>query len=121
MTAVQRMISPPYLQFFISGSEDFEAPMPTEQRRVLSNGVGLSIPCQYLYEGDTELIIGDYADVRRSEEPQFDGVIPTPNRVLIVSDVELTEWLRYPVPTAGTRLTVWTDQEFATQVVVAVA
>lgn len=106
---VRETIFPPYLQFFISDSSLPDNPIQGETVEIISDGKCLSVPCAYWSEADTELVVGTPEEVAEARTPQFDGTIPTPNGSLVVHDAELTEWVVYPVPTAETRIRIWTD------------
>lgn len=106
---IRKMISPPYLQFFISDSSLPENPVQGETIKIISNGQCLSVPCAYCKDTETELVIGHPDEVAEPRTPQFDGKIPTPGGTLVFHDAELTEWVVYPTPTAETRIRIWTD------------
>jgi len=114
-------IAPPYLQFFISDVSLPGSPIQGETISIVSNGLCLSVPCQYAYEGDTLLTVGDVAEVPKDGILVYEGEVPTPSGVLVFGDAELTELLRYPVREKNTKLTIWTDgQQFPARVVVGV-
>ncbi|MGE0500895.1 MAG: hypothetical protein AB7I79_04455 [Rhizobiaceae bacterium] len=105
-----KLIAPPYLQFFISDLLGAEGPVQgPETLRIISNGVAISVPCQYGEEGETELIVGSASEVPQLNVQMFDGIIPTPNGALLFSDAELTTIMTYPAKESRTRIRIWTD------------
>lgn len=121
MKVLRRMISPSNFQFYISDYEQPEIALLGEAIEVVSNGLSLTVPCQSDQEADTEFTIGAYADVPQNGSRVFEGTIPTPSRLVVVSDVAMDRLLRYPVPDTQTHLTIWTDGEkFPARIVVGV-
>lgn len=115
------LIAPPYLQFFISDPEARDIPQQVNRPTVISSGKCISVLCQYAFEGETELIVGDLDEVSDAGTIAFDGSIPTPSRVLWFSDAEDTELARVPVSSSVTRLRIYTDgMEFPARVVVGI-
>ena len=106
---ITKMISPYYLQFFISDASLPENPIQGETIKIISNGRCLSVPCAYWGEAETELTVGSPDEVAEPREPQFDGTIPTPGGSVVFTDADLNELLAYPAATAETRIRIWTD------------
>ena len=121
MSIMKKFIAPSNLQFYISDVSIPESAFFGENVRIVSNGLSLTVPCQYEFEGDTEVIIGAYDEVPKDGVLAFDGSIPTPGGFLLVTDVGIEELMKYPVSNATTRLAIWTDGlEYPARVVVGV-
>ena len=122
MTVTRKLIAPTNFQFYISDVSDRQIESFGETVAVVSNGLSVTIPCQSDQEADTELIVGDYAEVPKDGVLVFEGTIPTPGRIVVASNVAMDHLLRFPVAREVTQLTIWTDgQEYPERVVVGVS
>lgn len=110
MTIKRALIAPSNALFFVSDMSVPESPMPSVERiEVITNGKCILVPCQYEGDGDTDLTLGDYAEVPKEGVHVFEGSIPTASGLLVCFDVGLNELLSLRVETLQARINIWTD------------
>lgn len=119
MATSRMMIAPPNLQFFISDMEATDVPIQGVPLRILATRECISVPCQYNEEGETELVVGFIDEIHEDGPPAFDDEIETPSGILLFSDVELTELMKFETRRTQIRIRIWTDGlQFPERVVV---
>ncbi len=104
-----KLITPPNIHFYISDSNIPDSAPLGEELEIGFNGLCLTVPCRYEFEGSTELIVGKYQDVPKNDLLVFSGSIPTPSKKLLFHDFLSNELLSYPVIETTTQLRLWTD------------
>lgn len=58
-------------------------------------------------DGETEITMGPASQVDPGVSPAFDGVLETPNHIVVVWTIEWQKLLHAGVPTSRTRVRVW--------------
>jgi len=101
--------APMNLLIFVSDPTATDVPMQGEAQTIRSTEECITIPCLYWDEGDTKVSIGPFSEIAESRIPDFDGVIKTPTRRVVVTDVAITEYLGQYVAGPETRVRVWTN------------
>lgn len=107
MTLQIRKIAPEYLSFYIAGSRDVEIPLDMERRGIVASGECLNIPCLYWNDGDTTVTLGYAAEVPETRPADFDGILKTPDKTLVLFDANMPEIMRMSLPSRKTRVRVW--------------
>lgn len=92
---------------FVSDPNGGVDPEPVRGPMILSTPSCISFRCFPEQDGATEVMLGDAVDVHVGREPAFDGDLETPNRVVVVSTVELKIILQHAVAETRTRVRIW--------------
>jgi hypothetical protein len=78
----------------------------------------INIPAIYWNDGDTNVTFGSSAEIFETREPDFDGILNTPNKELILFDANEPQYAIASVPSATTRIRIWMDHPSAPENVV---
>jgi hypothetical protein len=100
-------INPVNSLLFISDLDGGSPPVPARGPMILSTPSCISFRCFPEQDGATEVVLGDVAEVNPGGEPAFEGDLETPNRVLVVSTVELEPVLDLNVAGTRTHVRIW--------------
>lgn len=65
------------------------------------------VRCMGAIDGEVELTLGPAQEVAAGEAPQFDGVVDTPNRRLMIYGPTAEPIVQADVPNSRTRIRVW--------------
>lgn len=107
---VQRLsIAPEYVSFYVAGRRNVAIPMPRGRKGVHSSKDCIFIPALYWYDGDTHVAFGPLSKVKEARKPDFDGVLNTPNKELILFDANEPQYAVAQVPSTKTGIRVWID------------
>lgn len=109
MTVWQLTIAPQYVSFYAAGCRSVDIPTHTDRRGVLSSKDGVLIPSVYWYDGDTHVTFGPASEITEAREPDFDGMLNTPNKELILFDANEPQYAATTVPSITTRIRIWMD------------
>jgi hypothetical protein len=60
-------------------------------------------------DGETKITLGEVRHVNPGIDPAFDDMLETPDRAVVVSTVERVTLIQALVPTARTRVRIWTN------------
>lgn len=61
----------------------------------------------YWNDGDTTIFLGHIDEVTRPEAPSFDGMLDTPDRMIMLFDANLPDIMHVAVPDKRTRIRIW--------------
>lgn len=100
-------INPVNSLLFISDLDGGSPPTPVRGPMIPSTSSCISFRCNLEPDGPTEVILGEVAEVDPGGKPAFEDDLETPNRVLIVSTVELETVLDLNVPGSRTHVRIW--------------
>lgn len=104
---------------FVSDIDGGESVWPVTGASVEATASCVNVRCRHEVDGDAELTLGAADEVASEEEPAFDGLIETPNKQLMISDVLAEPVLTAEVPGRTTRVRIWLNHpESADEVVV---
>ena len=82
---VQRMsIAPEYVSFYVAGRRNVRIPTHMDRRGVLSSKDCILIPAHYWSDGDTDVTFGPVSEITETRNPDFDGILNTPNNEIIL-------------------------------------
>jgi hypothetical protein len=101
--------APPNSLLFISDADGGDTPEITRGSRLWATPTCIAIGCHPFMDGETEVILGASRDVDPKSSPAFEGLLSTPNRIVVVSTVERETLLSATVPNKSTRVKVWTN------------
>lgn len=108
--AVQHLsIAPEYVSFYAAGTRNVEIPTHRDRRGVLSSPDCILVPALYWYNGDTDVTFGPASEIMQAGQPDFDGMLNTPNKEIILFDALEPQYAIAPVPSTKTRIRVWMD------------
>ncbi len=114
MTVRTVSVAPEYLSFYMSGSADVDVPVEYGADGVFGNRECLVISCLYWNEGDTTITMDPYRELQeQGTPPEFDGILSTPDRKVILHDVNLPEILAMNVEDTATRVRIWINHPVA--------
>lgn len=102
-------IAPPYSLLLIADNPT-AAMVPQEMpvgSHIASTDSCISIGCLMYQDGETEVTLGRPLNTNR--RPAFDGFLETPGRKVAVWTIEWDKVLETTVPTARTRIRIWTN------------
>lgn len=114
MTIMTARVAPEYISFYMSGSADVDVPIEYGVDGVFGNRECLVISCLYWNEGDTSITMGPYGELQEQfTPPEYDGILSTPGRKVVLHDVNLPEILAMDVESTATRVRIWTNHPVA--------
>ncbi|MBM3529055.1 MAG: hypothetical protein FJX62_13280 [Alphaproteobacteria bacterium] len=100
-------ISPPNSIVFVEDLKGGEPPNPIWGATILATPSCISVACYPEQDGPTEIALGNVPDVDPGFEPEFDGYLETPSRIVVVSTVDQKVVLDVPAPASKSRLRIW--------------
>jgi len=107
MAVRKKAITPRYVSFYAAGSRFIEIPLSMEKKGIIASPLCVNIPAMYWNDGDTSVTLGHFDEVAQARQPDFDGLIATPERELVIFDAEMPEIMKTSVPTQETRVRIW--------------
>lgn len=109
MASMSRRIAVPNSLLYIRDPSSKERPEVEGSAAVWSTASCVAISCLNDSDGETEITLGNTAEVQRASPPLFDRTLVTPSRTVIVEIVPGKTVCEMPVPTGHTPLRIWTD------------
>lgn len=115
--------APPNSIVFVSDTDGGAVPNPLHWSRdpINASSSCVCIGCYLEMYGETEFTLAATADISVGPEFHlaFDGEIDTPNKEVMVSDIDVDGLLRAAVPSEKTRIRVWlNDRKLADRVII---
>jgi hypothetical protein len=108
MTVQTKKISPTYVSFYVAGSDSVDVPINFARvDGILATPDCLNIPALYYNDGDTTVTLGHASEIEQPRAPDYDGMLETPNKVVLLFDAEVDEFMSIRVPSLQTRICVW--------------
>lgn len=105
----QVRIAPPNSLLFLTDAGGGEVPEWRRGVPILSSPSSISFSCLAFADGETDVTLGSARDVDPGTPPAFEGVLETPSRTVTLSTVERQKVLESAVPSARTRVRIWTN------------
>lgn len=103
-------ISPVNSTLFLSGQTGAAIPEFEPEKLVLSTPSCISFHCLMEQDGQTEIVIGATEQVDPGVAPNFDGVLETPEQMVVLSTVEAPQVLAERVASGNTRVRIWANR-----------
>lgn len=111
-------ITPEYLSIYVAGRRNVKIPLHMDKQGIFSSSDCINVPAYYWGDGDTNVTFGPILEITGIREPDFDGILNTPNNELILFDAIEPEFASAQVPSAKTRIRIWMDHPIEPQNVV---
>ena len=92
---------------FVEDATGGEPPYPLTDEKIQYTSTFISVACLHEVDGEAELTLGPAEDVSPGMDAEFDGVIETPSKLVVISTVPDDHLLKANVPDATTRIRVW--------------
>lgn len=109
MSVQHLSIAPEYVSFYAAGRRNVDIPTHMDRRGILSSKDCILIPALYWNDGDTHITFGPHFEITETREPDFDGMLNTPNQELILFDANEPQYAIARVLSTKTRIRVWID------------
>lgn len=108
MMATQRLtFAPEYCGFYVSGARSVGVAIDPARGGIHATAECINIPCVYWNDSDTTITLGSYGDVAKGTEPDYDGLLETPMRSVLLFDANLPKIVEASVEGVRTRVRVW--------------
>ena len=92
---------------FVEDVKGGRSPDPFTDEKIQFTSSCVSVACLHEVDGEAELTLGPAEDVSPGMDAEFDGVIETPSKLVVISTVPGDHLLKANVPDATTRIRVW--------------
>ncbi|PWK63574.1 hypothetical protein [Aminobacter sp. AP02] len=109
MTLHRRTVACEYSSFYVAGSRDVNIPIGGELRGIRSSAECINVSCLIFQSGDVNVSLADAGEAHSLAEPVFDGMLATPEGVVLLFDANMPEICSMKVPGRQTRVRVWTN------------
>ena len=109
MSVKKITITPEYLSFYVAGRRNVTIPLHMDRPGIFSSPDCIKVPALYWNDGDTSVTFGPILEITETRDPDFDGILNTPNNELILFDAIEPEFASAKVPSTKTRIRVWID------------
>jgi hypothetical protein len=109
MSVKKITITPEYLSIYVAGRRNVKIPLHMDRYGIFSSSDCINVPACYWSDGDTNVTFGPILEITEVRDPDFDGILNTPNNELILFDAIEPEFASAQVPSAKTRIRVWID------------
>jgi hypothetical protein len=100
-------ISPANSIVFIHGGRGHVTPLAIRGAQVLATNSCISIACDPEIDGPTDIVFGDVEEVGLDRPPDFEGILRTPDRTVVVTTVDDQTFLSMGVVAELTILKIW--------------
>jgi hypothetical protein len=100
-------ISPVNSILFIHGGRDDVRPLPIWGARILATNSCVSVVCYPEIDGPTDILFGGVKEVGLDRPPDFEGILRTPDRKVLITTVDDQTVLDLPVLAKLTVLKIW--------------
>lgn len=103
----KRLYSPSNSIVFISDLDGGVSPDPVWGATILATSSCVSVACFPEIDGPTELFLGRVGEVDPGYAAEFEGLLETPDKYIVLTEVDLSVILKTAVPGVITRLKIW--------------
>lgn len=83
--------------------------MGGEPRGIRASDECINVSCLIFQDGETSVSLGTADEPYSRVEPAYDGMLATPDKIVLLFDANMPEILSMGVPTRMTRVRVWTN------------
>ena len=91
----------------IHGGRGDITPLPIWGARILATNSCVSVACYPEVDGPTDIVLGDAGDVGLDRPPDFEGILRTPERKIVITTVDDQTVLNMPVAAKLTIVKIW--------------
>ena len=78
-----------------------------DKKGIFSSPDCINIPALYWNDGDTHVIFGPDSEIIKAGQPDFDGILNTGNKEIILFDALEPQFAIAHVPSEKTRIRIW--------------
>lgn len=107
MAIVTVKVAPPNSVVLVSDVNGGEIPKTMGGSLVSATNTCVAVGCLSEDDGQTQFTLAPFAEVRRADEPLYEGVILTPGRLVVICSVLGQRLLELPVPRESTKVRIW--------------
>jgi hypothetical protein len=100
-------ISPVNSLVFIHGGRGDVTPLPIWGAQILATNSCVSVVCYPEVDGPTDIVFGDVSEVGLDRPPDFEGILRTPDRKVVIATVDDQTVLNMPVAAKLTAVKIW--------------
>jgi hypothetical protein len=100
-------IAPEYLSIYVAGHRNVKIPLHMDKQGIFYSPDCINIPAIYWNEGDTHVKFGPASDVIEAGQPDFDGILNTVKKEIILFDAIEPQFAIAQVPSTETRIRIW--------------
>jgi hypothetical protein len=100
-------ISPVNSIVFIHGGRGDVSPLPIWGAQILATNSCVSVACYPEIDGPTDILCGDVKEVGLDRPPDFEGILRTPDRKVVITTVDDQTVLDVPVLAKLTVVKIW--------------
>lgn len=104
-------VAPEYCSFYIAGVRNVSIPFDADGNGLAATQTCINVGCLYWNDGDTTIVLGPIDEVARPGAPSFDGILETPDRVILLFDANLPDIMHAAVPDRRTRVRIWKNHK----------
>lgn len=109
MSILRFSIAPEYNSVYLASRDIRDVPYNFREKIIPFTSDCISIPCIYWNDGDTHFTVGEASEITMATPPTFDGILNTPDKMLVFFDANDPKFASLSVPTIKTRIRVWID------------
>lgn len=107
--AASMRLAPPHSVVLIEDSIGGEIPTSMKRSLIVATDSCIAVGCRAEDDGETEIELGQCSSVDTGAQPEFEGLLSTPSRKLVVRTVQGVTLLEMPVQSAETKLRIWVN------------
>jgi hypothetical protein len=100
-------ITPEYLSIYVAGHRKVVIPLHMDRQGIFSSPDCINIPALYWNDGDTHVTFGPASEIIEAGQPDFDGILNTVNKEIILFDALYPQFAIAQVPSVKTRIRIW--------------
>lgn len=100
-------VTPEYLSIYVAGHRKVDIPLHMDKQGIFASPDCINIPALYWNDGDTTITFGPAAEIVEARQPDFDGILNTGNKEIILFDALEPQFAIADVPFVETRIRVW--------------
>ena len=106
MTVSTFVIAPTYNSFYVDGDGKVEPPLDFVFNGVAATRECVTIPTVYYADSSTTVIVGHVSDLENSAAPNYEGILATPQRQLVITET-LSDIAAIKVENTESYIRVW--------------
>lgn len=107
MSVKRITITPEYLNIYVAGHRKVKIPLHMDKQGIFSSPDCINIPALYWNDGDTHVTFGPSSEIIKAGQPDFDGILNTANKEIILFDALEPQFAIAQVPSEKTRIRIW--------------
>ena len=107
MSVKRITITPEYLSIYVAGQRKVKIPLHMDKQGIFSYPDCINIPALYWNDGDTHVTFGPASEIIKAGQPDFDGILNTANKEIILFDALEPQFAIAQVPSEKMRIRIW--------------